>query len=44
MGNFEALNKEYIQRMGEYRPTWTVIGFGSYPVLLTMNLTPVTGD
>jgi 2-iminobutanoate/2-iminopropanoate deaminase len=45
MGDFEAMNVAYIQRMGEYQPARTVIGVRELPkpgVLLTMNLTAVT--
>ena len=44
MGDFEAMNAAYIQRMGEHRPARTVIGVRELPkpgVLLTMNLTAV---
>jgi 2-iminobutanoate/2-iminopropanoate deaminase len=47
MGDFEAMNVAYIQRMGEYQPARTVIGVRELPkpgVLLTMNLTAVTID
>ena len=47
MGDFDAMNAAYIQRMGEYRPARTVIGVRELPkpgVLLTMNLTAVTSD
>jgi 2-iminobutanoate/2-iminopropanoate deaminase len=45
MGDFDAMNAAYIQRMGEHRPARTVIGVRELPkpgVLLTMNLTAVT--
>ena len=45
MGDFEAMNAAYIERLGEYRPARTVIGVRELPkpgVLLTMNLTAVT--
>ena len=44
MGDFEAMNAAYIQRMGEHRPARTVIGVRELPkpgVLPTMNLTAV---
>jgi 2-iminobutanoate/2-iminopropanoate deaminase len=47
MGDFEAMNVAYIQRMGECQPARTVIGVRELPkpgVLLTMNLTAVTID
>ena len=47
MGDFEAMNAAYIERLGEYRPARTVIGVRELPkpgVLLTMNLTAVTGN
>ena len=45
MGDFEEMNRAYIEMMGEYRPARTVIGVNELPkpgVLLTMNLTAVT--
>jgi 2-iminobutanoate/2-iminopropanoate deaminase len=45
MGDFEAMNAAYIERLGDYRPARTVIGVRELPkpgVLLTMNLTAVT--
>ena len=47
MGDFEAMNAAYVQRMGNHRPARTVIGVRELPkpgVLLTMNLTAVTND
>ena len=47
IGDFDAMNAAYVQRMGEYRPARTVIGIRELPkpgVLLTMNLTAVTRD
>ena len=43
-GDFEEMNRAYIEMMGEYRPARTVIGVNELPkpgVLLTMNLTAV---
>jgi len=47
MGDFEEMNRAYIEKMGEYRPARTVIGVSELPkpgFLLTMNLTAVTKD
>jgi 2-iminobutanoate/2-iminopropanoate deaminase len=47
MGDFEAMNAAYIEKMGDHRPARTVIGVRELPkpgVLLTMNLTAVTRD
>jgi 2-iminobutanoate/2-iminopropanoate deaminase len=47
MGDFEAMNEAYVERMGDHRPARTVIGVRELPkpgVLLTMNLTAVTKD
>ena len=47
MGDFEAMNAAYIQKMGDYRPARTVIGVRELPkpgVLLTMNMTAVISD
>ena len=47
MGDFEAMNAAYVERMGGHRPARTVIGVRELPkpgVLLTMNLTAVTRD
>jgi 2-iminobutanoate/2-iminopropanoate deaminase len=45
MGDFEAMNAAYVEKMGDHRPARTVIGVRELPkpdVLLTMNLTAVT--
>lgn len=45
MGDFEAMNRAYVDKMGAYLPARTVIGVQSLPksgALLTMNLTAVT--
>jgi len=47
MGDFEAVNAAYVEKMGSHRPARTVIGVSELPrpgVLLTMNLTAVTND
>jgi 2-iminobutanoate/2-iminopropanoate deaminase len=47
MSDFEAMNRAYIEMMGEHRPARTVIGVNELPkpgVLLTMNLTAVTRE
>jgi 2-iminobutanoate/2-iminopropanoate deaminase len=47
MGDFEAVNTAYVEKMGSHRPARTVIGVSELPrpgVLLTMNLTAVTND
>ena len=47
MGDFEAMNAAYVERMGAHRPARTVIGVRELPkpgVLLTMNLTAVVAD
>ena len=47
MGDFEEMNRAYIEKMGEHRPARTVIGVNELPklgVLLTMNLTAVTKE
>jgi len=47
MRDFEEMNRAYVDVMGDYRPARTVIGVRELPkpgVLLTMNLTAVTGD
>jgi 2-iminobutanoate/2-iminopropanoate deaminase len=47
MGDFEAMNAAYVERMGSHRPARTVIGVRELPkpgVLVTMNLTAVTRD
>lgn len=45
MGDFEAMNAAYVEKMDDHRPARTVIGVAELPkpgVLLTMNLTAVT--
>ena len=47
MSDFEAMNAAYAEKMGDHRPTRTVIGVSELPkpgVLVTMNLTAVTKD
>lgn len=47
MSDFEEMNRAYVDAMGEYRPSRTVIGVSELPkpgFLLTMNLTAVTRD
>ena len=47
MGDFEAVNAAYAEKMGSHRPARTVIGVSDLPrpgVLVTMNLTAVTSD
>jgi 2-iminobutanoate/2-iminopropanoate deaminase len=47
MGDFEEMNRAYIEVMGDHRPARTVIGVNELPkpgVLLTMNLTAVTAE
>ena len=47
MGDFDAVNAAYVEKMGGHRPARTVIGVSELPkpgVLLTMNLTAVTND
>jgi 2-iminobutanoate/2-iminopropanoate deaminase len=47
IGDFEAMNAAYVEKMGDHRPAGTVIGVREFPkpgVLLTMNLTAVTRD
>ena len=47
MGDFEEMNRAYIDLMGDHRPARTVIGVTELPkpgVLLTMNLTAVTRE
>ena len=47
MADFDALNKAYVESMGDHRPARTVIGVRELPkpgVLLTMNLTAVTSE
>ncbi len=45
MGDFEEMNRAYIEMMGDHRPARTAIGVNELPkpgALLTMNLTAVT--
>lgn len=45
MADFDAMNRAYIEKMGDHRPARTVIGVSELPkpgVMLTMNLTAVT--
>ena len=47
MSDFDAMNRAYIDMMGDHRPARTVIGVSELPkpgVLLTMNLTAVTSE
>lgn len=47
MGDFEELNRAYVEMMGQHRPARTVIGVSELPksgVLVTMNLTAVTDE
>jgi len=47
MSDFEAMNRAYVEMMGDHRPARTVIGVNELPkpgVLLTMNLTAVTWE
>lgn len=47
MGDFDAMNHAYVEKMGAHRPARTVVGVNELPrpgVLLTMNLTAVTRD
>ncbi len=47
MRDFEAMNRAYVEKMGEHRPARTVIGVNELPkpgILLTMNLTAVTKE
>ena len=47
MQDFEEMNRAYVEKMGDHRPTRTVIGVNELPkpgVLLTMNLTAVTRE
>ncbi len=47
MSDFDAMNRAYIEMMGDHRPARTVIGVSELPkpgVLLTMNLTAVTKE
>jgi 2-iminobutanoate/2-iminopropanoate deaminase len=45
MSDFDAMNRAYVEVMGDYRPARTAIGVADLPkpgVLVTMNLTAVT--
>jgi 2-iminobutanoate/2-iminopropanoate deaminase len=47
ISDFEAMNRAYMEKMGDYLPARTVIGVNELPkpgALLTMNLTAVTRD
>ena len=47
MRDFEAMNRAYVEKMGEHRPARTVIGVNERPkpgILLTMNLTAVAKE
>ena len=47
MGEFENMNRAYIEQMGAHRPARTAIGVADLPkpeILLTMNLTAVTRE
>jgi 2-iminobutanoate/2-iminopropanoate deaminase len=47
MGDVEAMNRAYLEMLGNHRPARTVIGVNELPkpgVLITMNLTAVAGD
>jgi 2-iminobutanoate/2-iminopropanoate deaminase len=47
MADFDAMNEAYVESMGDSRPARTVVAVRELPkpgVLLTMNLTAVTGD
>ena len=47
VGDFEEMNRAYVQMMGEHRPARTVIGVTDLPkggALLTMNLTAVARE
>ncbi len=47
MGDFEEMNRAYVEGMGEHRPARTVVAVKELPkpaVLLTMNLTAVVRD
>jgi 2-iminobutanoate/2-iminopropanoate deaminase len=47
MQDFDAMNRAYVEVMGQHRPARTVIGVSELPkpgVLVTMNLTAVTRD
>lgn len=47
MSDFDAMNRAYVEMMGDHRPARTVIGVNELPkpgILLTMNLTAVTRE
>jgi hypothetical protein len=47
MGDFDAMNAAYVEKLGNHRPARTVIGVRELPkpgVLLTVNLTAVTSE
>ena len=47
MQDFEEMNRAYVEKMGDHRPSRTVIGVNELPkpgVLLTMNMTAVTRE
>jgi 2-iminobutanoate/2-iminopropanoate deaminase len=47
MADFEAMNRAYVESMGDHRPARTVIGVRELPkpgVLVTINLSAVTSD
>jgi 2-iminobutanoate/2-iminopropanoate deaminase len=47
MGDFDAMNAAYAERMGSHRPARTAIGVSDLPkpgIRLTMNLTAVTRE
>ncbi len=47
MGDFEEMNRAYVEAMGEHRPARTAIGVSELPkpgLRLTMNLTAVTRE
>ena len=47
MADFDAMNRAYVEKMGEHRPARTVVGVNELPkpgVMLTMNLTAVTRE
>ena len=47
MRDFEAMNRAYVEMMGNHRPARTVIGVNELPkpgILLTMNLTAVATE
>jgi len=47
MSDFEEMNRAYVERMGDHRPSRTVIGVAELPkpgALMTMNLTAITSE